>query len=552
VSKAVDFLNKRIVPPLTALSENTYMSAVRAGMVSVVPLTIIGGLFMVVAFLPITWGKPTFSTSDIQSAVSFASKLKQPTPGVAAYIDGRLSPETKRFLAEWQPSAAMLPPLQTNLVRDLNAIVQGTAIFEKDRFSGVTLRVATQQLLDRTPQGKDLARLNRLLLEDALPLELPRKLTGWDVLISPHRQLLEVAVTATFGLLGIFVCFAIGFDLGQRLKQEAIVSASMATLIYLMIQIDVKEQALVMDGLGSKGLFTAIIIALITVRVQKFFTDRNFVIKLPENVPSVVYESFLSLSPMVFLVLAFWVIRFVLGVDINHIVQTIFSPLVFALNTLPGILFYALLVTLLWSVGINGDNAVDAVVAPIFLQFLALNVEAMTAGQPLPYITAYGFFIIFVNVGGTGATIALALIMLNSKEPGYRKVSRLSLPTQIFQINEPIFFGFPIVLNPILMVPYILNALILTATTYLLMDWGILRKPFVNVPWTTPPILGHYLVTGGDWKAAAWGAISIVIAMVVYYPFAKAAERQRLKAEEKAAAKGVGAPPSETVENRVI
>lgn len=408
MNQATGLLNKYIVPALTAVSENTYMSAIRAGMVSVVPLTIIGGLFMVVAFLPVS---------------------------------------------------------------------------------------------------------------------------GWEERVAPYLKLLEVPVTATFGLLGVFVCFAIGYDLGKRLKQEAIVSASMATLVFLMIQIEMKEQALVMDGLGSKGLFTAIIIALITVRVQKFFTDKNFVIKLPENVPPVVYESFLSLSPMVFLVLVFWAIRFALGVDINHIVQTAFAPLVFALNTLPGILVYALLVTLLWSVGINGDNAVDAVVAPIFLQFLAANVEAMTAGQPLPYITAYGFFTIFVNVGGTGATIALALIMLNSKEPGYRKVSRLSLPTQIFQINEPIFFGFPIVLNPIFMVPYILNALLLTTGTYLLMQWGVLNKPFVNVPWTTPPLIGHYLVTGGDWKAPIWGLISIVIAMMVYYPFAKAAERQRLKAE---------------------
>src|SRR6266481_2501211 len=155
----------------------------------------------------------------------------------------------------------------------------------------------------------------------------------------------------------------------------------------------------------------------------------------------------------------------------------------------------------------------------------------MTHGQPLPYVTAYGFFTTFVNVGGTGATIALALIMWNSKEPGFRKVSRVSLPTQIFQINEPIFFGFPIVLNPIFMIPYILNALLLTASTYLLMHWHLINKPFVNVPWTTPPIIGHYLVSGGDWRAAVWGAVSIVIAMLVYFPFAKAAERQRLKAE---------------------
>jgi PTS system cellobiose-specific IIC component len=188
-------------------------------------------------------------------------------------------------------------------------------------------------------------------------------------------------------------------------------------------------------------------------------------------------------------------------------------------------------------VGINGDNAMDAVVAPIFFQYLGANVEAMTHGQPLPYITANGFFSTFVNVGGTGATLGLALVLWNSKEPGFRKVSRLSLPTQIFQINEPIFFGIPIVLNPIFMIPYVLNALLLTTCTYMLMYWNVIKRPFDNVPWTTPPIIGNYLVTGGDWRAAVWGVVSILIAMLIYYPFAKVAERQRLAAEAVGTAK---------------
>ncbi|MCO5051558.1 MAG: PTS transporter subunit EIIC [Verrucomicrobiae bacterium] len=413
MKRVTEFLNRHLVPALTVLSENTYLSAIRAGMVSVVPLTIIGGLFMVIAEFP-----------------------------VAAWTD---------FIAPW-------------------------------------------------------------------------------------HQLLEYPFKATFGLLAVFVSFAIGYDLGARFKLDPLSSASIATLVFLLLQLqlgagDEPTIVLDMDGLGSGGLFTAIVVALICVRVQKFFTDRNLVIKLPESVPAVVYESFLSLIPMCVLVLVFWGIRFGLGVDINHQVQLLFKPLVFALNTLPGILVYAFCVTLLWSVGINGDNAMDAVVAPVFLAGLMANAEAMSAGQPLTNITALGFFTTFVNVGGTGATLALALVMINSKEPGFRKVSRLSLPTQIFQINEPIFFGFPIVLNPIFMMPYILNALILTTTTYLLMDWGVIQKPFVNVPWTTPPIIGHYLVSGGDWKAAVWGVISIVLAMAVYYPFAKVAERQRLKAE---------------------
>jgi cellobiose PTS system EIIC component len=406
VTRFTALLNRYLVPPLTALSENPYMSAIRAGMVSVVPLTIIGGLFLVISYLPVP---------------------------------------------------------------------------------------------------------------------------GWDAIVEPYRKLLEIPVTATFGLLGLVACIAIAYDLGTRLRQEAIVSGTMAAVVFMLIQIDPEELTFVTEGLGSQGLFTAILVALVTVRVQKLFTDRHIVIKMPDTVPSVVYQSFLSLSPLVFLVVAFWLIRFAAGVDINHLVQTAFAPLVFALNTLPGILVYAFLVSLLWSVGIHGDNALDAIVAPIFLQYLAANVAAMTTGEPLPYITAHGFFTAFVNVGGTGATIALALILWRSKDPAFRKVGRLSLPTQVFQINEPIFFGLPIVLNPVFMIPYVLSALTLTAGSYLLMSWDLIHRPFINVPWTTPPIIGHYLVSGGDWRAAVWGVASIAIAIVIYYPFAKAAERERAR-----------------------
>jgi cellobiose PTS system EIIC component len=349
---------------------------------------------------------------------------------------------------------------------------------------------------------------------------------AWEEQLADYLPLLQIPVAATFGLLGVVACLTIAYELGKRLEQEAIVSAMMAIVIFLMLQIDARSLTFKMAGLGSGGLFTAILVALVTVRIQKLFTDRKLVIRLPPSVPDIVSQSFVSLVPLLFLIVSFWTLGFVLGVDVNRVVQSAVQPLVFALNTLPGILAYALLVTMLWSVGINGDNAVDAVVAPIFLQYLSANVDAVNQGAPAPYATAYGFFTTFVNVGGTGATIALALVLLNSKQPGFRKVSRLSLPTQIFQINEPIFFGLPIVLNPLFMIPYVLNALILTTATYLLMQWSLVRKPFVNVPWTTPPIVGHYLVTGGDWRAAVWGVISIAIAMTVYFPFARMAERQ--------------------------
>ena len=404
----VEFINRRIVPPLTALSENVYLTAIRSGMVSLVPLTIIGGLFLIVCYFP---------------------------------------------------------------------------------------------------------------------------LGGWDAIVAPYLPVLQVPVTATFGLLSLFLCFSVGYHLGELLRQQPVVSATLATVVFLLVQLQVDAAgtaALSTERLGSQGLFTAILVAMICVRVQKWLADRNAVIRLPGSVPPIVYESFVSLVPMLVLVVAFWALRFVAGIDINDSVQRTFRPLVFALNTLPGILACVCLITLLWSVGINGDNTLDAIVAPVFLQFLAANVEAVGRGEPLPYITAQGFISTFVNVGGTGATLGLALIMTTSKDPAYRQISRVSLPTQVFQINEPVFFGFPVVLNPILMIPYVASALLLTVGTYALMAAGWIAKPLVNVPWTTPPVIGHYLITGGDWRAAAWGLISIGIAMVVYYPFAKAAERQRL------------------------
>jgi PTS system cellobiose-specific IIC component len=103
-----------------------------------------------------------------------------------------------------------------------------------------------------------------------------------------------VPLTIIGGLFMIVACCSIAYELGKQLKQEATVSALMATVIFLMLQIDVNDQAFVMDRLGSKGLFTAILIAVVTVCVQKFFTDRNLVIKLPASVPTVVYDSFLA------------------------------------------------------------------------------------------------------------------------------------------------------------------------------------------------------------------------------------------------------------------
>ena len=237
----------------------------------------------------------------------------------------------------------------------------------------------------------------------------------------------------------------------------------------------------------------------------------------------------MSLVPALAVLLIVWVLRVILGFNINSTLMKIFEPAVFALNTLPGFLIFMLLRSLLWCVGIHG-GAVLAIADPIFLVMLGDNIAAAAAGTPLPYITASGFMY-FVFLGGGGATLPLVFLMMRSKEKGFRSLGKLCLAPGIFEINEPVVFGVPLVMNPLMMIPYVLATEVLSLVTYGLMYFNIIARPLVNIPWTMPPVLAQYFLTGGDWRAAIWGVISLFVAGTIYYPFFKIMEKQRLELE---------------------
>lgn len=357
---------------------------------------------------------------------------------------------------------------------------------------------------------------------------------GWDKIIGKYSDILSVPVNVSFGILALLTAAGIGFYLSKELKVDPISGALLSLVAFLTTQITDKY-ALDTSNFGSTGLFTAIIVPIISVEVMRYFIKKDIVIKLPEGVPPAVSNSFVSLIPAAVMIIMLWIIRVVLGFDITSFLQKVFSPLVFALNSLPGILVYVLLVLLFWTVGIHGDNIMGAIGGPIFLQFITANTKAFLAHQPIPYITAQGFVDFFVNVGGTGATIGLVILMLFSKSKTYKSLGRLAFPSGIFMINEPITFGFPIVFNPTIMIPYVGTGLLLTVVTYILMFFNIISKPAILIPWTTPPIISEYLITGGDWRAAVWGAIEILISILIYYPFFKAEEKKQLALERNEA-----------------
>lgn len=358
---------------------------------------------------------------------------------------------------------------------------------------------------------------------------------NYQAFIEPYKKNLLVPVSVTFDMIGLIAVIGISYSLAKVYESDTIRNVLMSVVSFLLVQISINEDGayyINTGNFGTRGVFAAIIVSFVVVEIYRFCMNRKLAIKMPESVPPAISKSFEILLPLLISLTLFWVIRILLNFDINSALNTLFSPLVVGLNTLPGIFLFMLLRSLLWCVGIHG-GAVLSVADPLFLTMLGANAEALAIGQELPYVTAAGF-VNFIFIGGGGATFMLVIFMMFSKEKGLRTLGRLSFPASLFEINEPIVFGAPVVLNPILMIPYTVCNLLLTVTAYLLMNFNIIGKPVVSVPWTTPPILMQYLTSGGDWRAAVYGAFALVISGTVYWPFFKMLEKERLKAEEVA------------------
>lgn len=355
---------------------------------------------------------------------------------------------------------------------------------------------------------------------------------NWADILGDFQPMLSMPTNFTYSILGIVACLGITYYMAEHYKVDKINAMSIALVLYLMAQCN-DDWSLNVDALGASGLFTGIIIAFITVLVFHFFIKRNMVLRMPKGVPPAVAETFVSLVPALFLIALLWVIRVLLHFNINETVTAIFSPLAVGLNTLPGMLLYVLFILLLWCCGLHGSNIMGTIGDPVFLTMMASNVEAFQNGDPLPYAFAGGFYITYLCLGGTGSTLGLVINMLFSKSKAYRTLGRMSLPSAIFCINEPVVFGFPIVMNPIMMIPYILTPIILCIGSYILIITNVISAVVFSPPWTTPPLMNAYLATGGNIPSVIWSFISIFISVVIYFPFFKISEKQQILREKE-------------------
>ncbi|MEH7109033.1 PTS cellobiose transporter subunit IIC [Bacillus sp. JJ1764] len=418
--------------------------------------------------------------------------------------------------------------------------------------------------------GKLAAQRHLQALRDGIILAMPMIIIGSFFLILgflpfPHYSefmagifgdqwltKLLYANDATFGMMGLIAAFGIAYRLAEKYNLDGVTAGVIslcaflvATPFHVPFTPEGAKTAVEVGGaipvayMGSKGLFVAILIGLFSTEVYNFIVKKNIVIKMPDGVPPAVSKSFVALIPGFIVITIIWLIRLVIeyfGISSIHdiVALVLGKPLGLLGGTLPGTIIALFLVQLLWSAGLHGMNIVGGVMSPIWLQATAENMEAFKSGHELPHIITQQFVEVFVNMGGSGATFGLVMIMLMwSKSKQMKQLGKLALPPGVFMINEPITFGMPIVMNALMIIPFILAPIVNAITTYIGMDLGLVAKPAgIAIPWTTPPIIGGYLASGGHISGALIQVFNIVLDLLIYLPFYKMWDKQLYNQEK--------------------
>ena len=293
---------------------------------------------------------------------------------------------------------------------------------------------------------------------------------------------LSYPVDVTFNLLGFIACIGISYKLAQYYKLDEVSGVILSLLSFFLVtpftfMIEKTGESIngiiPLSRLGSQGLFVAIIMSIFTIEIFNFIVKKNIIIKMPDSVPPSVAKSFAALIPGCVVILLSLVIRIGFEVspfdNIHEVAKVLLTGPITAVGaSFPGMVILSLMNNLLWSCGIHGSNLITGGIAsPALLALADQNRTAFVAGQPIPNVVTGPFFDVFHNTGGSGATFALAIMLLFlSKSQQLKEIGKLAIAPAFFNINEPILFGLPIVMNPILIIPFILAPLISSSVTY--------------------------------------------------------------------------------------
>jgi len=365
---------------------------------------------------------------------------------------------------------------------------------------------------------------------------------AWARAVKPIAAQIMIPFQLTFGIMAMMVAFGTAYSLATRWDLDETMTGIISMLAFFITSFPATDVTKVTFGdvlnyLGGQGLFVAIIIGIITAIVVRFFNKSGLVIKMPEGVPPYVVRSFLALVPMFVMIVSAWIVEWIVWANFHitlpQLVLDLFKPLVAASNSYPAALAEIILMMLLWSLGIHGMNVVSSIAYPFWMTQLAANAEAAAKGLPLPGIVTEPFFHVFTHLGGSGTTWPLTIMFLLSASAQLRTIGRAELIPAIFNINEPLIFGAPIVLNPILIIPFILAPAAVVTINYFAFAVNLVPKPLIQLPFTVPVFISGFLSSGGHWQGALLQLVNLIVTAIIYYPFFKMYEAQLLKNEKE-------------------
>lgn len=343
----------------------------------------------------------------------------------------------------------------------------------------------------------------------------------------------------TMNAMTIYVMIGMAAELANYYKVDRFASQCITVVAFLILTpFEAIEGAsfLPLTNFGAGGLFVGMITAILAVEIFRFVIQRGWTIKMPESVPSNVSASFSALIPGFFVIIAFTVIGLLFTLTPyntaqDFVFELLQRPLLALGSSLPATMVVLLLEALLWWFGIHGSNVVGAVMQPIWIALTAENLIAFQAGEAIPNIVNFQFYGNFIKIGGTSAVIGLAIACLFfSKSSQYKTLGKLAIGPSMFNIMEPLAFGIPTVLNPIMLIPFVFTPLLMCVICYTAMATGLVPPANgVNIPWTMPPIISGLMVCG--WRGAVLQVVQIFISFGIYYPFFKMEDNKAYKFE---------------------
>ncbi|GAA0078841.1 PTS sugar transporter subunit IIC [Clostridium sp. CTA-5] len=365
-------------------------------------------------------------------------------------------------------------------------------------------------------------------------------LLKWAEFASNNSEILNWLFTFTLGGMSLYIALGINYFLCKHYKMEAFLPSLFVTVGFFLlvtnpIELGYASKSIEISYIDGRGLIPAIAISMFTVELYRFLKVRNFgKIEMPEGVPASLSDVFASFIPG-FIIIIIYIIIFMIfnkmDTTLPKFMFSLLTPTFKAADSIFFVVFITLLTHFLWFFGIH-DAALAGIMGPIRDGNLSINAAAQVAGEQLPNVFTTPFWIYFVAIGGCGAVLGLAILLITAKSRQLNMMGKMGIVPALFGISEPLIFGVPLMLNPVFLIPFIFAATINAIITFLLMSQHIVGRTFSMLSWNMPSIVGAFFSTL-DWKAALLVIVLIIVDMIIYYPFFKVYDKQLLAQEKE-------------------